>query len=89
MCNTVIRGQGRKGDRPSLPLVSLFQNNRRYVISRSDTQLVNKPSPDTSACTPQLNYADNSSLTINPCGLTAWTFFNDSYSVRLTNLGHA
>ena len=62
-------------------LNGFYQNNRRYVISRSDTQLVNKNSPDTSACPPQLNYADNSSLIINPCGLTAWSFFNDSFAV--------
>lgn len=50
-------------------------------MSRSDTQLVNKPSPDTSSCDPQLYYASNTSRVINPCGLTAWSYFNDTYKV--------
>jgi hypothetical protein len=57
----------------------LFQNNRRYVVSRSDQQLVNYHNPDTSYCLEELNYEGNSSQIINPCGLTAWTNFNDSY----------
>ena len=64
-----------------------YQNNRRYVISRSDGQLMNQNNPDTSLCSPQLNYADNSSLPINPCGLTAWSFFNDSYTASVISSG--
>ncbi|GAX85454.1 hypothetical protein CEUSTIGMA_g12870.t1 [Chlamydomonas eustigma] len=60
-----------------------FQNNRRYVSSRSDQQLVNYNNPDTSYCLQELNYEGNSSQIINPCGLTAWTNFNDSYTVSV------
>lgn len=56
-----------------------LQNHRRYVISRSDQQLVDKSDPNTDACTTQLDYAGNSSQAINPCGLAAWTYFNDTY----------
>ena len=32
------------------------------------------------SCTPMVN-VPNTSLQINPCGLVAWSYFNDSYTV--------
>jgi hypothetical protein len=60
------------------------QNHLRYVWSRSETQLVAQKSPDVSYCTAQLNYNGSSSQQINPCGLTAWTNFNDTYTPSVT-----
>lgn len=54
----------------------------RYVKSRSDMQLANEPKNQaTSLCDPQEFLNGNSSELINPCGLVAWSFFNDTYAV--------
>ena len=62
------------------------QNHLRYVWSRSETQLVAVQSPDITYCTTESSYtySNGSSSTINPCGLTAWTFFNDSFTTLIT-----
>ena len=44
----------------------------------NDTQ----SSQNLEACDPQLYYNGNSSQTILPCGLIAWSLFNDTYNVR-------
>jgi hypothetical protein len=64
-------------------LDGVYQNHRRYVRSRSDVQLAGKnaSATDLAACNPQLNYGGNTSMMINPCGLVAWSNFNDSYSL--------
>ncbi|MEW5314383.1 MAG: hypothetical protein WDW38_005889 [Sanguina aurantia] len=61
-------------------LNGFYQNHRRYVKSRSDAQLAGGHTLD-GACSPEDNLGGNSSLPINPCGLIAWSFFNDSYTV--------
>ena len=33
------------------------------------------------SCSPLVNVPGNASMEINPCGLVAWSLFNDSYSV--------
>lgn len=55
----------------------------RYVKSRSDQQLKNKKDEsDTSSCKPE---DDANGKPIVPCGLIAWSMFNDTYSFSRTN----
>lgn len=73
-------------------LDNFYQNHRRYVSSRSDSQLGGS-SVDASAaeesCSPIWAYAPrgagassvSESAIINPCGLIAWSMFNDSISL--------
>lgn len=65
-----------------------YQNHKRYVRSRDDNQMAGNAG-GSSKCAPQ-QYVDgspNASLPhdgeINPCGLIAWSFFNDSYSAAV------
>lgn len=52
--------------------------------SRSDTQLRGDGDAlsDTSDCSPEQTLNGNSSQVIRPCGLVAWSYFNDTYTVR-------
>mmetsp|Transcript_23148 Transcript_23148/g.58149 ORF Transcript_23148/g.58149 Transcript_23148/m.58149 type:complete len:362 (+) Transcript_23148:449-1534(+) len=62
-------------------LDNFYQNHRRYVKSRSSEQLQGDTGTgvDTQDCAPK-QYANNDpSLLINPCGLVAWSYFNDTY----------
>lgn len=71
-------------------LDGFYQNHRRYVKSRVDQQLAgqNLGSSALSVCAPELNFQGNSSAVINPCGLIAWSNFNDTYTMtRSTNGG--
>ena len=60
----------------------------RFVKSRSDPQLQGQIATLSSLknCEPEL-YQDshNESLRIDPCGLIAWSFFNDTYQVGLSS----
>ncbi|XP_065878288.1 putative ALA-interacting subunit 2 [Euphorbia lathyris] len=59
-------------------LDNYYQNHRRYVKSRSDQQLLyGLQYNDTSACKPEQS---NHGLPIVPCGLIAWSLFNDTYT---------
>ncbi|KAI7999893.1 putative ALA-interacting subunit 2 [Camellia lanceoleosa] len=59
-------------------LDNYYQNHRRYVKSRSDRQLLyGLKYNDTGSCKPE---ESNSGLPIVPCGLIAWSLFNDTYS---------
>mmetsp|Transcript_7618 Transcript_7618/g.19718 ORF Transcript_7618/g.19718 Transcript_7618/m.19718 type:complete len:364 (-) Transcript_7618:129-1220(-) len=74
-------------------LENYYQNHRRYVKSRSDKQLRGesggqiKPSL-LSDCSPRAyanpNGADEVSNAINPCGLIAWSLFNDTFTLTKT-----
>ncbi|CAI8587353.1 unnamed protein product [Vicia faba] len=58
-------------------LDNYYQNHRRYVKSRSDRQLLDGLGyNDTSSCRPLESSND---LPIVPCGLIAWSLFNDTY----------
>ncbi|XP_078161917.1 ALA-interacting subunit 3-like [Carex rostrata] len=60
-------------------LDNFYQNHRRYVKSRSDQQLRNKnEANETSNCDPEKTTADGKPIV--PCGLIAWSLFNDTYS---------
>jgi len=67
-------------------LEGYHQNHRRYVKSRNDEQLAGEDGGDMKKCKPKLyqhagnNSRDQESRLINPCGLTAWSFFNDTFS---------
>ncbi|KAL2467039.1 ALA-interacting subunit 3 [Abeliophyllum distichum] len=64
-------------------LDNFYQNHRRYVKSRSDQQLRSPGNEDdTSACKPE----DNANgMPIVPCGLVAWSLFNDTYDFTHNN----
>eukprot|EP00877_Chromochloris_zofingiensis_P001585 jgi/Chrzof1/11427/Cz05g36100.t1 len=59
----------------------------RYVKSRSDSQLANQTNDPTAmtACEPKLYYKGDQSKIINPCGLIAWSNFNDTYQLQRSN----
>ncbi|KAM7532412.1 hypothetical protein LguiB_035822 [Lonicera macranthoides] len=64
-------------------LDNFYQNHRRYVKSRSEEQLKSVSSEnETSACKPE-NIADG--MPIVPCGLIAWSMFNDTYAFSRIN----
>ncbi|OMO49354.1 hypothetical protein COLO4_38585 [Corchorus olitorius] len=64
-------------------LDNFYQNHRRYVKSRNDKQLRSKAAEfDTTSCEPE----DKSSAgPIVPCGLIAWSLFNDTYGFSVKN----
>lgn len=65
-------------------LDNFYQNHRRYVKSRSDTQLRSKAGElDISNCKPEATTGNNSPIV--PCGLIAWSLFNDTYGFSMKN----
>jgi hypothetical protein len=67
-------------------LGNMFMNHRRMVVSRSDAQLRGEPTTelDNKLCGPQEYFQGNSSALINPCGLAAWAYFNDTFTLSRT-----
>ncbi|XP_047322438.1 ALA-interacting subunit 3-like [Impatiens glandulifera] len=64
-------------------LDNFYQNHRRYVKSRSDSQLRSSNSEnETSSCKPEDTVGG---VSIVPCGLIAWSLFNDTYSFSRQN----
>lgn len=64
-------------------LDNFYQNHRRYVKSRSDQQLRHNSSMnDVSTCKPE-DMANGRAIV--PCGLIAWSLFNDTYSFAISN----
>lgn len=57
-----------------------YQNHRRYVKSRDDQQLAGQTQEAASTCSP-IQFTGNNS-NILPCGLIAWSFFNDTYFIN-------
>jgi len=66
-------------------LKNFYQNHRRYVKSRSDPQLRNDGTYDvTGYCEPLAtrscnNSAGSGTCAVYPCGLIAWSVFNDTF----------
>ncbi|KAK8524650.1 hypothetical protein V6N12_029512 [Hibiscus sabdariffa] len=59
-------------------LDNYYQNHRRYIRSRSDQQLLHgRNSHGTSFCRP---VESNNNHPIVPCGLVAWSLFNDTFT---------
>ncbi|XP_028773297.1 ALA-interacting subunit 3 [Neltuma alba] len=64
-------------------LDNFYQNHRRYVKSRSDVQLRDpKKQSSVSDCKPEDMFNGSA---IVPCGLIAWSLFNDTYSFSLNS----
>jgi hypothetical protein len=63
-------------------LDNFYQNHRRYVKSRSDKQLRDNSATDVSSCKPE-DIANGQQIV--PCGLIAWSLFNDTYSFSRGN----
>jgi hypothetical protein len=59
----------------------------RYVNSRSDAQLRGASVSVASlhkSCDPQLFLNGSADDLIDPCGLVAWSYFNDTFQVRIS-----
>ena len=58
---------------------------RRYVKSRDDAQLrgESRTGSQLSGCDPERYLEANPSQLIDPCGLVAWSMFNDSFQAGL------
>lgn len=80
----MTKGSNEQGHDMKCADIFCTHRGRRYVRARSDTQLRGgNPAPSAmSACEPQLFQGGNSSLTIEPCGLVAWSLFNDTFQAR-------
>ena len=68
-------------------LTDFYQNHRRYVRSREDKQLKGDYVPladleETASCQYHVN---SSAGPISPCGLMAWSVFNDSYALATSD----
>lgn len=62
--------------------ISVTMTLYRYVKSRNDAQLKDNGTGDISSCKPE----DNSNgIPIVPCGLIAWSLFNDTYNFSRNN----
>nr|XP_043608313.1 ALA-interacting subunit 5-like [Erigeron canadensis] len=67
-------------------LDNFYQNHRRYVKSRSDKQLRDPDEADeTDDCKPKDRLNGNRDEPIVPCGLVAWSLFNDTYKFSKGN----
>ncbi|KAI3921139.1 hypothetical protein MKX01_036118 [Papaver californicum] len=65
-------------------LDNFYQNHRRYVKSRSDKQLRSKAyDHETSTCDPERTIPNGEPII--PCGLVAWSLFNDTYGFSVDN----
>jgi len=72
-------------------MTNFYQNHRRYVKSRSDTQLSGDSLGDTAACDPMENEPAGGAiplptrgLSLYPCGLIAASYFNDDITIDIT-----
>lgn len=71
-------------------LTDYFQNHRRYVKSRNDRQLAARSGGSMDDCKPKAeiseseasNSSEEVSRIMNPCGLTAWSYFNDTFEIQ-------
>ncbi|XP_039173352.1 ALA-interacting subunit 3 [Eucalyptus grandis] len=65
-------------------LSNFYQNHRRYVKSRSDEQLRSKDGErKTNTCEPEAFAGDKGPIV--PCGLIAWSLFNDTYKFSVND----
>lgn len=53
----------------------------RYVKSRSDAQLRGATAKSLSDCSPQQYLNGDTLKDVDPCGLVAWSYFNDTFTV--------
>ena len=63
-------------------LTNYYQNHRRYVRSRDDNQLKGRNSTlEDLAKFCEYHYETDAGQQISPCGLVAWSVFNDSFAL--------
>lgn len=65
-------------------LENFYQNHRRYADSRSDAQLAgNKVTASklNTVCKPITYYGNSKGPVYSPCGLIAWSMFNDTFTI--------
>ncbi|KAL3713941.1 hypothetical protein ACJRO7_036346 [Eucalyptus globulus] len=66
-------------------LSNFYQNHCRYVKSRSDKQLQSKDGEGkTTNCEPEAVTGDKDIIV--PCGLIAWSLFNDTYKFSVNDM---
>ncbi|KAL8159625.1 hypothetical protein V2J09_001162 [Rumex salicifolius] len=66
-------------------LDNFHQNHRRYVKSRNANQLKSaSKSNETTNCSPEDKTEDDGSPIV-PCGMVAWSLFNDTYTFSIAN----
>ena len=72
-------------------LTNFHQNQRRYVISRSDGQLAGEyvSYDDMENCKPLRGVNDDPNQLLLPCGLAAMTFFNDTFTFQNQDYNNA
>lgn len=63
-------------------LSNFYQNHRRYVKSRDDSQLLGNPKSVSSDCSP-FDYSKENGLPIAPCGAIANSMFNDTFKLEM------
>lgn len=69
-----------------------YQNHKRYVRSRDDNQMAGKGN-GSGKCAPEQYVGGNPNPAlpkggiIDPCGLIAWSFFNDSFGDAAAAVG--
>jgi len=69
-------------------LDNFYQNHRMYADSRADDQLSgngnSKKSSVSDSCSPIVTYGSGGAV-YNPCGLIAWSMFNDTFTLSTVN----
>uniref|UniRef100_A0ACD5TTT7 Uncharacterized protein n=1 Tax=Avena sativa TaxID=4498 RepID=A0ACD5TTT7_AVESA len=58
---------------------NFYQNHRSYASSRNDRQLLYKNAHLKKECNPETHTTDGAPIV--PCGLVAWSLFNDTFTV--------
>lgn len=64
-------------------LTNFYQNHRRYVKSRNDQQLRGDTVTSLDSCKPLATTAAGDQIV--PCGLIAWSLFNDTFAFAVNN----
>ena len=64
---------------------NFYQNHRRYVKSRDAAQLRGESTVGSEDCGSQRFQASDTTRPILPCGLSAWSMFNDTYTISIPN----
>ena len=86
LCTTLVPEAGKHMKwMPALNIIITCFSMRRYLNSKNDPQLrgssVSASSLHTS-CSPQDLLNGSDSAPIDPCGLVAWSYFNDTFLVN-------
>ena len=67
-------------------LTNFYQNHRRYANSRVDSQIAGLTNDVGSECDPIKGFTtETGAVTYSPCGLIAWSMFNDSAKLFQVN----